>query len=131
MWSHALASKAHDDGFYNDEIVLCNGSIVENGVSKDSSIESASKLKPAFVKSHGAHATANSSFLSDGVPATSLMSEEKALSLGLKTPFEGIIVCTYALHFWFIKACETLFRWHRSVWNASNRQNWGKPAKLR
>ena len=35
VWSHALASKAHDDGFYNDEIVPCDGSFVENGINKD------------------------------------------------------------------------------------------------
>lgn len=82
--SHSLAFKAHDDGFYNEEITPYEGSIVENGIKKDASIESVSKLKPAFVKPHGTHTAANSSFLSDGASASLIMSEEKALALGFK-----------------------------------------------
>jgi len=42
------------------------------------------KLKPAFIKPHGTHTAANSSFLTDGASACLVMSEEKALQLGLK-----------------------------------------------
>jgi acetyl-CoA acyltransferase len=38
--SHILAQKAHDDGFYNDEIVPYKGSITENGIKGDSTMES-------------------------------------------------------------------------------------------
>jgi acetyl-CoA acyltransferase len=38
--SHKLAQKAHDDGFYNEEIVPYKGSITENGIKGDSTIES-------------------------------------------------------------------------------------------
>ena len=41
-----------------------------------------SKLKPAFIKPHGTHTAANSSFLTDGASACLIMSEEKALELG-------------------------------------------------
>ena len=41
-----------------------------------------SKLKPAFIKPHGTHTPANSSFLTDGASACLIMSEEKALELG-------------------------------------------------
>ena len=41
-----------------------------------------SKLKPAFIKPHGTHTAANSSYLTDGASACLLMSEEKALDLG-------------------------------------------------
>ena len=47
-------------------------------------IESVSKLKPAFIKPHGSHTAANSTFLTDGAAASLIMSEEKALQLELK-----------------------------------------------
>ena len=43
-----------------------------------------SKLSPAFVKPHGTHTAANSSYLTDGASAILIMSEEKALELGYK-----------------------------------------------
>lgn len=82
--SHTLAGKAHADGWYDDEIVAYKGSTEENGIKADSTIESVSKLKPAFIKPHGTHTAANSSFLTDGASASLLMSEEKALELGYK-----------------------------------------------
>ena len=54
----------------------------DNGI-RLATLESVSKLKPAFTK--GGTATAsNSSFFTDGASATLLMSESKALKLGLK-----------------------------------------------
>merc|ERR1711983_516672 len=41
------------------------------------------KLKAAFVKPHGTITAANASYLTDGASACLLMTEEKALSLGL------------------------------------------------
>jgi len=82
--SHAFAQKAHDDGFYKDEIIPYRGAIDENGIKGDSSIESVSKLKPAFVKPNGTHTAANSSFLTDGAAASLIMSEDKAKELGFK-----------------------------------------------
>jgi len=82
--SHTLAQAAHDDGFYKDEILPYRGSLVENGIKGNSTIESVGKLKPAFVKPNGTHTAANSSFLTDGAAATLIMSEEKAKELGFK-----------------------------------------------
>ena len=82
--SHTNAAKAHADGLYDEEIVPVNGSSVENGIKGDSSMEKVSKLKPAFIKPHGTHTAANSSFLTDGASATLIMSEEKALELGFR-----------------------------------------------
>jgi acetyl-CoA acyltransferase len=96
--SHTLAGKAHADGFYKDEITAYKGSTEENGIKADSSVESVSKLKPAFVKPHGTHTAANSSFLTDGAAASLLMSEEKALQLGFKP-------LAY-LREWSFKACD-------------------------
>ena len=40
--------------------------------------------KIAFIKPHGTHTAANSSYLTDGAAVAVIMSEEKALSLGYK-----------------------------------------------
>mmetsp|Transcript_7788 Transcript_7788/g.10644 ORF Transcript_7788/g.10644 Transcript_7788/m.10644 type:complete len:458 (-) Transcript_7788:343-1716(-) len=96
--SHVLAQKAHDDGFYKGEITPYNGSTVENGIKGDSTIESVSKLKPAFVKPHGTHTAANSSYLTDGASASLVMSEQKALELGFQP-------MAY-LRDWSFKACD-------------------------
>jgi acetyl-CoA acyltransferase len=61
--SHVLAQKAHDDGFYENEVIAYKGSNAENGIKGDATMESVGKLKPAFVKPHGTHTAANSSFL--------------------------------------------------------------------
>lgn len=52
-----------------------DGSIAENGIKGDSTLEKLGSLKPAFVKPHGTHTAANSSFLSDGASAALIMSE--------------------------------------------------------
>ena len=41
----------------------------------DSTLEKLGTLKPAFVKPHGTHTAANSSFLSDGASAALIMAE--------------------------------------------------------
>jgi len=96
--SHTLASQAHKDGFYKNEILAYKGSTEENGIKGDSSYEKVSKLKPAFVKPHGTHTAANSSFLTDGASASLIMSEEKALELGYKP-------MAY-LRDWSFKSCD-------------------------
>lgn len=82
--SHTLAQDAHNGGFYDEEIVAYRGISEENGIKGDSTIESVSKLKPAFVKPHGTHTAANSSYLTDGAAASLIMSKEKAEELGYK-----------------------------------------------
>lgn len=85
LLSHQNAAAAHAAGEYNDEVIPFNGSREENGISGDSKLEKLASLKPAFVKPHGTHTAANSSFLTDGGAATLLMSEERAKELG-QTP---------------------------------------------
>lgn len=82
--SHNLAAQAHENGFYKGEVIPYKGSTEENGIKGGSTKESVGKLKPAFVKPHGTHTAANSSFLTDGASASLIMSEEKALELGFK-----------------------------------------------
>ncbi|KAL7471499.1 hypothetical protein ACHAXS_011772 [Conticribra weissflogii] len=96
--SHQLAGKAHKEGWYDGEIAPYKGSTEENGIKADSTIESVSKLKPAFVKPHGTHTAANSSFLTDGASASLIMSEKRALELGFKP-------LAY-LRDWSFKACD-------------------------
>jgi acetyl-CoA acyltransferase len=96
--SHTNAAKAHADGFYINEVIPYKGSTAENGIKGDSTMESVSKLKPAFVKPHGTHTAANSSFLTDGAAVSLIMSERKALELGYK-PLAYI-------RDWSFKACD-------------------------
>ncbi|CAM9413776.1 unnamed protein product [Ectocarpus sp. 12 AP-2014] len=81
--SHQNAAKAHADGIYDQEIIPVDGSTEENGVKGESTLEKLGSLKPAFLKPHGTHTAANSSFLSDGASAALIMSEGRALEMGL------------------------------------------------
>lgn len=61
---------------------------VDEVVDKDNGIrvstqDQMAKLKPAFVKPYGTVTAANASFLTDGASAALIMSEDKALQLGL------------------------------------------------
>ena len=96
--SHSLAGKAHTDGWYKGEVIPYKGSTEENGIKADSTVEKVGKLKPAFIKPHGTHTAANSSFLTDGASASLIMSEARALELGFK-PLAYI-------RDWSFKACD-------------------------
>jgi len=80
--SHALAAKAHKEGLLEDEITAAAGDGRDDGGEGDPRRQCAT-LKPAFVKPHGTHTAANSSFLTDGGSAALLMSEDRALREGL------------------------------------------------
>jgi len=82
--SHRLAAAGHASGKLKEEIVAVDGETMDLGVRADSSVEKLSKLKPAFIKPHGTHTAANSSYLTDGAAVTLIMSEEKALAEGFK-----------------------------------------------
>lgn len=86
--SHSLAAKAAQDGLLNDIIAykvpgVANPVVKDNGI-RPSSKEQMARLKPAFIKPHGTITAANASFLTDGASACLIMSEEKALAMGLK-----------------------------------------------
>ncbi|CAI5737172.1 unnamed protein product [Hyaloperonospora brassicae] len=82
--AHAKAHRAHVEGKYTGEIWPYKGSTEENGVNASSTLDKLASLKPAFIKPHGTHTAANSSFLTDGAAATLIMSEQKALELGYR-----------------------------------------------
>lgn len=98
--SHKLAAKAADAGILDAEIAAFEIPDTHKLIKKDntyradSSIEKLAKLKPAFDKRNGTLTAANSSILTDGASATLLMSEKKAIHLGLK-PKAKIIAYTF------------------------------------
>lgn len=97
--SHQKAAKAIDADKFKDEIipveienkVLVNGRIqtkkeivdIDDGVRKDTSIESLSKLRPAF-KTSGGVTAGNSSQMTDGAAAALVVSEDFLKKTGLK-----------------------------------------------
>jgi acetyl-CoA C-acetyltransferase len=90
--SHALAAKAIETGKFDDEIVAVEvpqrrGDPVvhtkDEGVRADTTIDSLSKLRPAFSK-EGTITAGNASQISDGGAATVVMSKEEADKRGLE-----------------------------------------------
>ena len=84
--SHVKAAAAIESGRFDREIVevQANGRKVyrDTIVRGDATLEKLAKLRPAFAK-NGTLTAANSSALTDGAAAVLIMSEEKALKLGL------------------------------------------------
>jgi acetyl-CoA acetyltransferase family protein len=89
--SHRRAARATEEGRFEREIVpvpvtLDGESSIfgrDEGFRPDSSLETLAKLKPAFKPDGGVITAANSSQITDGAAATLIMSEEKAVELGL------------------------------------------------
>ena len=86
--SHLRASKATDNGQFDDEIIpvpVNHGDQVvktDNGIRGDSTKEKLASLRPAFVKPHGTVTAGNSSFLTDGASAALVMEKEFAVNHG-------------------------------------------------
>lgn len=80
--SHQNANKGHESGLLKGEIVAVDGVDYDNGIKADNPREKLSKLKAAFVKPHGTHTAANSSYLTDGASAALIMEEQAALDAG-------------------------------------------------
>jgi len=98
--SHAGALAAQKAGKLKDVLKIWLPG-AKGPIDKDAAIfpnlEKSKKLKPAFIKPHGTVTAANASFLSDGATACLLMSEEKALELGMKPMAyvrESVIIST-------------------------------------
>ena len=89
--SHQLAARAWKDGLFDDEVVAVTipqrkGDPIEfktdEGIRADTTVESLSKLRPAFSKD-GTITAASASQISDGAAAVVVMSKAKAQELGL------------------------------------------------
>jgi len=86
--SHTFARNATDKGYLNDVLRINVPSrktvAFEDEGIRVSTKEQLAKLKPAFIKPHGTVTAASSSFLTDGGSAVLIMTEKRALELGLK-----------------------------------------------
>ncbi len=77
--SHKNASKAYDEGFYDDMVIEFKGIRRDGILRSDTTIEKLSKLRPAFDKSpQGTLTAGNSTPLTDGASAVLLASEDWA-----------------------------------------------------
>jgi acetyl-CoA C-acetyltransferase len=82
--SHAKASAAWREGFYQDLVVPYRDLKADNNVRQDASLDRLAKLKPVFDLSGGGTLTAgNSTPLTDGASALLLSSPEWAAERGL------------------------------------------------
>ncbi len=90
--SHQRAARATDEGRFDTQIVpievaLENGDVEtmtrDEGIRWDTSLEKLAGLKPAF-QPDGVVTAGNSSQISDGAAAVLIMSEDRALQLGLE-----------------------------------------------
>ncbi|MEZ4744114.1 MAG: thiolase family protein [Bdellovibrionota bacterium] len=89
--SHKKAAAAQEAGYFDEEIIPIWASTSykecierDNIIRKDTSLEAASELRPAFDKKYGSLTAANSSPLTDGASCTIIADEERAKNLGLK-----------------------------------------------
>jgi acetyl-CoA C-acetyltransferase len=89
--SHQLAARAWKDGLFDDEVTSVEipqrkgDPLVfreDEGIRADTTVESLSKLRPAF-RSDGTITAGSASQISDGAAAVVVMSKAKAESLGL------------------------------------------------
>ena len=89
--SHRRAARAQDEGRFEHEIVPLATTgpdgdsvfAVDEGVRRDTSLEKLAGLRPAFAED-GLVTAGTSSQISDGAAAVLVMSEERAVSLGLR-----------------------------------------------
>lgn len=102
--SHRRAVAAQDAGLFDDElipveIVTRKGTSVisrDSGPRADVSLESLSKLKPAFRKG-GTVTAGNASSVNDGAACVILVSERKLRELGLKPIAEVLSMVSYGV----------------------------------
>ena len=81
--SHERATKAIDEGLFEDEIVAVNGFGVDESPRRDTSLEKLSQLKPVF-DPEGTTTAGNAPGVNDGAGALVVTSEEFARERGLE-----------------------------------------------
>lgn len=78
--SHLNATRAYDEGFFDDLVCDYQGVLRDNNIRSDSTLEKLSTLAPVFDRSPAGTLTAgNSTSLTDGSAAVFLVSEEYAI----------------------------------------------------
>ena len=80
--SHQRAAAAQDAGRYDDEIVPVDGLAADEGIRRDTSLESLAKLKPVF-DPEGTTTAGNAPGVNDGASCVVVASEEFAERRGL------------------------------------------------
>jgi len=86
--SHRTASRAWDEGFFDDQVMHAYPapdyapSVRDNLVRSDSVLDAYKQLRPVFDRRHGSVTAGNSSPLTDGASALVLMREDKAKAEG-------------------------------------------------
>jgi acetyl-CoA acetyltransferase family protein len=90
--SHHRAAKAWDNGVYDAQVVLVEGSDLtrDEGIRPEASMESLARLKPAFRKD-GTVTAGNASPLNDGAAALFLADDEGVARLGSPTPLARVV----------------------------------------
>lgn len=81
--SHQYATRALENGFFDDLIGPHNGVTQDNNLRADATSESMQKLKPAFDRKAGTLTAGNSTPLTDGASAVLIATREWAESRGL------------------------------------------------
>lgn len=89
--SHTFASRAEDEGIFEDEIIhtfipphFKEAIIKDNSMEENASMDTLGGLPPLFDREFGTVTTGNSAPIADGAAAMLLMSEEMAKALGYK-----------------------------------------------
>ena len=93
MRSHHRAAAAAQSGVFEQELISVADVSVDGIVRPDTKLEKLETLRPVFAKD-GTLTAGNSSTLTDGAAAVLLMSEEKAVALGL-TPLAAFRSWSY------------------------------------
>jgi acetyl-CoA C-acetyltransferase len=91
--SHERASRAQDDGFFDDEIVPVGDVVADESVRRDTSIEKLASLKPVM-DPEGTITAGNAPGVNDGATCVVVCSEEFAKRRGLE-PLATIIAQGY------------------------------------
>jgi acetyl-CoA C-acetyltransferase len=81
--SHERAAAAQDEGRYDDEIVPIGGATADEGIRRDTTLESLAKLKPVF-DPEGTTTAGNAPGVNDGASCVIVTSEEFAKRRGLE-----------------------------------------------
>jgi acetyl-CoA C-acetyltransferase len=81
--SHQRAAAAQDEGRYNDELVAVGDVTADEGIRRDTTIESLAKLKPVF-DPEGTTTAGNAPGVNDGASCVVVTSEEFAQRRGLE-----------------------------------------------
>jgi len=102
--SHRLASKARDNGWFDNEILHVpahdeDGALYmmkqDETIRPDTTVEGLSQLRPAFDPRNGTVTAGTSSQVTDGASGMIVMSREKAEAIGVE-PVATIRACTVA-----------------------------------